>query len=91
MHARSSSILTKNGYILVALMLGRLKMNVDDAIDTLITVATAIFPEGSQGVSDPETNSRKLKEATEDMLQTRGYPVNTKMYERSSPATRCKV
>jgi hypothetical protein len=72
-------------------MLGRLRMNVDDAIDTLITITTAIFPEGSQDVPDPETNSRKLKEAIEDMLQTRGLAVNTKMYERNSPQTGSKV
>ena len=72
-------------------MLGRLRMGVDDAIDALITVTTAIFPEGSQEAPDPETNSKKLKEAIEDMLQARGLAVNTKMYERSSPQTGCKV
>jgi hypothetical protein len=72
-------------------MLGRLRMTVDDAIDALINVATAIFTEGSQEVIDPETNSRKLKEAIEDMLQTKGLAVNTKMYDRSSPQTGCKV
>ena len=66
-------------------------MNVDDAIDTLITVVTTIFTEGSQEVPDLETNSKKLREAIEDMLQTRGLPVNAKMYERSTPETRCKV
>ena len=73
------------------MLLGHLRMNVTDAIDALITVATAIFPEGSQEVPDPETNSKNLKEAIEDMLRTRGLPVNAKMYERSSPETRCKV
>jgi len=72
-------------------MLGRLRMNVDDAIDALIAVATAIFPEGSEEVIDPETNSRKLKDAIEDMLQIRGIAVNTKMCERNSPQTGCKV
>jgi hypothetical protein len=76
---------------LIALMLGRLRMNVDDAIDALITITTAIFPEGSQEVPDPETNSKKLKEAIEDMLQTRGLAVDTKMYERDSPQTGSKV
>jgi hypothetical protein len=83
--------LTKSDDSLVALMLGRLRMNVDDAIDALIAVTTGIFPEGSQDVPDPGTNSRKLKEAIEDMLQTRGLAVNTKMYERNSPQTACKV
>jgi hypothetical protein len=72
-------------------MLGRLRMNVNDAIDALIAVATAMFPEGSQEVPDPEINSNKLKDVIEDMLQTRGLPVNAKMYEQSNPETRCKV
>jgi hypothetical protein len=89
--AKSSCILTKCDGSLVAIMLGHLRMNVNEAIDALITVATAIFPEGSQEVPDPEPNSKKLKNAIEDMLETRGLPVNTKMYERDSPPTRCKV
>jgi hypothetical protein len=88
---KSSQILTKDDCSLVAIMLGRLRMNVNDAIDALIAVTTAIFPEGSQEVPDPETNSRKLKDAIEDMLQTRGLPINTKMYERNGPQTGCKV
>jgi hypothetical protein len=76
---------------LVALMLGRLRMNVNDAIEVLINVAAAIFPEGSQEVVNPEANSRKLREAIEDMLQTRGLGVKTKMYERNSPQIGCKV
>jgi hypothetical protein len=83
--------MTKGDCSLVALMLGRLRMNVGDAVDVLINVATAIFPEGSQEVTDPEANSRKLKEAIEDILQTRGLAVNTKMYERNNPQTECKV
>jgi hypothetical protein len=85
------SNLTKGDCSLVAIMLGRLRMNLNDAIDALIAVATAIFPEGSQEVPAPETNSKMLKDAIEDMLQTRGLPVNTKMYDRNSPQTGCKV
>jgi hypothetical protein len=66
-------------------------MNVDEAIDALITVATAIFPEDSQDTTDPEANSRNLKEAIENMLQARNIQLNTKMYERSRPQPRCKV
>jgi hypothetical protein len=72
-------------------MLGRLRMNVDDAVDALVNVATAIFPEGSQEVASPEINSKILKEAIGDMLQTRGLALNTRMYERNNPQTACKV
>jgi len=71
--------------------LGRLRMSVDDAIEALITVTTAIFPEGSQEAPDPEINSKQLKEAIEDMLQVRGLALDTKMYERSDLQTGCKV
>jgi hypothetical protein len=83
--------LTKDGYSFVSLVLGRLRMNVDDAVDALLNVAAAIFPEGSQEVANPEANSEALKETIEDMLQTRGLAVNTKMYERNNPRTGCKV
>jgi hypothetical protein len=87
----SSQNLTKRGCSLVVLLLGRLRMNVNEAIDALIAVATVIFPESSQGVADPETNLRGLKDAIENVLRTRGLPVNTKMYDRNSPQTGCKV
>jgi hypothetical protein len=76
---------------LVSIMLGHLRMNVDEAIDALINVATAVFSEESQDAIDPAANSKQLKEAIEEMLQTKGIPVNYKMYERDRPKTRCKV
>jgi hypothetical protein len=85
------SNLTHGDCSLVAIILGHLRMNVTDAIDALIAVATAIFPEGSQEIPDPESNSKKLKDAIEDMLQTRGLPINAKMYYRNGPQTGCKV
>jgi hypothetical protein len=80
-----------NSYSLIAIMLGHLRMNVDEAIEGLITVATTIFPEGSQDIPEPETNSKNLKEAIEEMLQTKEITVNTKMHERDRPQKRCKV
>ena len=78
---------------LVSIMLGHLRMNVDEAIVALITVATAVFGEDSHNATSPEleANSEHLKEAIEEMLQTREIPVNCKMYERDRPQTRCKV
>jgi hypothetical protein len=72
-------------------MLGHLRMNMDEAIDALITVATAVFGDESENAAPPETNSKHLKEAIEEMLQSRKIPVNSKMYERDGPQTRCKV
>jgi hypothetical protein len=72
-------------------MLGLLKMTVDEAIEALITVATAVFAGDSQDVVDQESNSENLKNAIEEVIQIRELPVNTKMYERDRPQTRCKV
>jgi hypothetical protein len=46
-------------------------MNVDKAIHTLIAVATALFSEGSQVVTDPEASSIKPKETIDLMFETR--------------------
>jgi hypothetical protein len=72
-------------------MLGHLRMNVEEAIDALITVATAVFGEDSQDTATPEASSEHLKEAIEEMLQAREISVKAKMYERDRPQTRCKV
>jgi hypothetical protein len=72
-------------------MLGHLRMNVDEAIDALINVATAVVTGESQYAADPEANLQHLKEAIEEMLQTREIHVNYKMYERERPQKRCKV
>jgi hypothetical protein len=66
-------------------------MNVDEAIEALLTVATAVFAGDSQDVVDPETNSKILKNAIQKILQIREVPVNTKMYDRGRSQTRCKV
>jgi len=72
-------------------MLGHLRMNVDEAIDALINVATAVFAEESQDVVDSNSNSKNLKNAIEELLQAREIPVNFKMYEGDRPQARCKV
>lgn len=72
-------------------MLGHFRMNISQAIDSLLDVAFAVFPEGSQQASSSETNSNKLKEAIEDILQTRQIPLDTKMNEPDRPRIGCKV
>jgi hypothetical protein len=76
---------------LVALMLGHFRMNINQAIDSLLDVAFAVFPEGSQQALTSETNSSKLKAAIEDILQARQIPLDTKMNEPSRQPTGCKV
>jgi len=71
-------------------MLGHLRMNIEEAIDALITVATAVFVDGSRDLNDKEGNSKKLKEAIENLLRTRRIPISTEMRGSLQQAT-CKV
>ena len=66
-------------------------MNVDQAVNALFDVISAVFPENPQETSTPETNSRKLKKAIEDMLQAREVPLSTKMRDPNRPQPQCKV
>lgn len=75
---------------LVAILLGGLSMRVDDAIDGLISVASAVFPSETQEVVDRETKLDNLKCAIEDLLQAKGIPPNMKMHDKSQPAAKCK-
>jgi hypothetical protein len=76
---------------LAAIMLGHLRMNVEQAIDALLTIAYAVFPGDSEPVADLEVNSKNLREAVEGMLQTTGIPLDTKMNDQRHPSTKCKV
>jgi hypothetical protein len=66
-------------------------MNVNEAIETLLDVASAIFPEDSQETPDLEVNTSNLKEAIEGVLQRRAVPLKTKMNDPNPPPTSCKV
>jgi hypothetical protein len=66
-------------------------MNINEAIEALLDVAFAVFPEGSQQTLNLGANSDKLKVAIEGMLQARQIPLGTKMNEPSRPQTGCKV
>jgi hypothetical protein len=53
----------------VSIMLGHLRVNMDEAIDTLITVATTVFGDESQNAAAPEANSTHLNQTIEEMLR----------------------
>jgi len=65
-------------------------MNLNEAIDTLIEVASAVFPE-SQPTIDRDVNTKALKGAIEAILEARGIPVDVKMIDPRLPPTNCKV
>jgi len=61
-------------------------MNVDEAIDALLSVASIVF----EPVADPKTNTRNLTEAIESLLHSKGLPIDKVMHDRlESPL--CKV
>jgi hypothetical protein len=72
-------------------MLGHLRMNVGQAIGALVSLASMLFPEVSDGAFDREENLAILKQVIEDTLQARGFAPDTKMNDTVRPATRCKV
>jgi hypothetical protein len=65
---------------LIAILLGHLRMNVDEAIKALLDVALAIFPGGLPD-SDPDMRTRRLRESIEDILRGNGVPLDRKMQE----------
>jgi hypothetical protein len=75
----------------MALMLGRLRMNMSQAMEELEAVASTVFLEDSQDTIDREGNSKRLEDVLEDMLQAREIPLDAKMNDRNRAAVKCKV
>jgi hypothetical protein len=76
---------------LVAFLLGHLRMNVDEAIEALLNVALAVFPDSPDSEPDQETHTRQLSESVKNILQTRGIPPDRKMQDTSEESVGCKV
>jgi hypothetical protein len=76
---------------LVAILLGHLWMNVDEAIDALLNVALAVYPNNPHLELDQETRTRQLSESIKTILQTRGIPSDRKMQDRIKESVGCKV
>jgi len=66
-------------------------MTVEEAIDSLLTIAASVFPYDPDTKETPETNMLNLRSAIEDILERRGIPVDTKMNDKRGPSTKCKV
>jgi hypothetical protein len=66
-------------------------MNVDEAIETLLDVSLAIFPDEARHNSDIEANTRQLRDSVENILQTRGIPLDRKMQEKGEGPLGCKT
>ena len=66
-------------------------MNVDEAIDALLKVALAVFPDSPNPDPDQETRTSLLKESVKSILQIRGIPPDRKMQDTSEESVGCKV
>ncbi|KIM28992.1 hypothetical protein M408DRAFT_329034 [Serendipita vermifera MAFF 305830] len=76
---------------LVAFMLGYLRMNVNQAIDEVLTLTDLLSFNKSNGDIDREINSNSLKESLENMLQARRIALETKMKDTDSLHQKPKV
>jgi hypothetical protein len=66
-------------------------MNFNEAVDALLEVASAVFLKDPQQAVDHDTNTKRLKEAVENVLEARNIPLNAKMNDPKRPPTKCKV
>jgi hypothetical protein len=73
------------------MLIGHLRMNLNETIDTLLEVASAVFPEEPQRTIDRDCNTRELKKAVEGILEARNIPLNTKMNDPQRGSPSCKV
>ncbi|KIM28912.1 hypothetical protein M408DRAFT_68658, partial [Serendipita vermifera MAFF 305830] len=76
---------------LIAFMLGRLRMNVNQAIDELLALTELLSFDDYNGKKDREKNSNILREFFENMLQARGIALDTRMRETDSSSPKSKV
>ena len=72
-------------------MLGYLRMNVDQALDAILTIVSAVFPYDPEAEITAETNTRNLVAAVEDMLQAIGVPLDTRLHDKRLANPKCKV
>jgi hypothetical protein len=66
-------------------------MSVNEAVDALLDVGSAIFRDDSQQPPDLASNTTKLVEAIEGILRRRDVHPETKMNDPDGPPARCKV
>ena len=76
---------------LIALMLGHIRMTIEQAIDALLAITSAVFPYGLDTSLNPERNMQALQAAIESMLKSQKIPINTKLYSKHHPINKCKV
>jgi hypothetical protein len=66
-------------------------MPVSQAIEELVTLGTLLFQNGQEGMLSLEENSKKLKEAIEEMLERHNYPIDIKLKDSRFSSSQCKT
>ena len=66
-------------------------MPVSQAIEELVTLGTALFPDGQKVMPSFEENSVKLKEVIEEMLMRHNYPIDIKLKDGRFSGSQCKT
>ncbi|KIM19605.1 hypothetical protein M408DRAFT_197745 [Serendipita vermifera MAFF 305830] len=76
---------------LSALMLGCLRLSMEEAMEELAVIGAAIFTRRVDEIITPDSNMARLKEAVEDMLRRYKYPTDIKLKDKRLQIGRCKV
>jgi hypothetical protein len=66
-------------------------MPVSQAIEELVTLGTLLFPDGQEVIPSLEENSKRLKEAVEDLLERHNYPIDIKLNDSRFSGSQCKT
>jgi hypothetical protein len=66
-------------------------MPVSQAIEELITLGKILFPDGQEVMPSLEENSKRLKEAVEEMLNRHNYPIDIKLKDSRFSDSQCKT
>jgi hypothetical protein len=73
-------------------MLGTLRMNLDDTIDGLLTLADSLFPQSDPDtVRTPDENLDILKKSIGNLLKRHKLPKDIKLSDRRLRSTKSKV
>lgn len=66
-------------------------MSVTQATEELINLGTALFPPEQEEMPSAEENSKRLKEAVEEMVERQQLPIDIKLKDARLPGSHCKV
>jgi len=66
-------------------------MPVSQAIEELVALGTALFPDGQEAMPSLEDNLRKPTEAFERMLGQHNYPIDIKLNDSRFSRPQCKT